>query len=836
MNKEKFRDKVKFYLNKAGQSQDKLANSLGLSLYTLNHKLAGRKKLTVAEIKLIVKYLLELEAITQQSELEEFLSFYDLSLNDLGSFELKSAEFARLEKKEQIYERWNLPAQVNTFIGRDQEVKSIRNSLLQEDIRLVTLTGTGGIGKTRLALRIAETLLNEFPDGVFFVPLASLTESALVGSEIRKAIGLEEQKGKAVETTLKEWLRNKKLLLVIDNFEHLLDSTNLLMELLSAAPFLKILVTSRARLRAYGEFDFAVTLLPLPDLERLPENIEVISGYSGIKLFIDRAQAANSKFIFNSQNAAIVADICNRLDGLPLAIELAASRLKVFSLEALQKQLSLKLLTVLSRTLPERHKSLQQAITWSFDLLTEAEKTLFVRLSIFSGSFSVDGASKICNPDNEVTADILKDLSTLVDFSFLQPVLSDKFEDEPRFTMLETLREYALENLKISQDFALLQISYTNFYLSLANKAGEELLGSSQDNWLYQLEVELDNLRTAIELNLANGKTEETLKTVSSIWRFWWLHGHLKEGRFWLDKAINAVTLSEEKVDNNILALSNNVAGILSWAQGNYFEAITFYEEGLKLSRIADNKSLTAKILVNIGVISIDQADYEKAKQNFIEGLELGRLVSDKKTIYLALGNLGLLAIDNDIDNALIYFEESLQISTELGDKWGTATTYGNLGELYFTVENYPKANSYQKKCLELHQELGDKRGIAMALDNLGKINQTLGDYSFSLKLYKQAAVIWKQFGVNPNIACCLAGIGNVLVDLDKLEMAIQTYGAVEAFCEFLRTPLPKSDRTRYEHYIEIARQHMNEFDFNKNWSKGLLLTTSEALDFALKI
>jgi predicted ATPase/class 3 adenylate cyclase len=424
--------------------------------------------------------------------------------------------------------RNNLPLQPTPLIGREREVGEVCGRLGQEEIRLLTLTGPGGTGKTRLALQAAADLLEDFEEGVFFVSLAAVTDPDLFFKEIAGALGLRESGDVPLEDLLKEYLGRRELLLVLDNFEHLLSAVPLVGELLSAAPRLKVLATSRIPLGLYGELDYAVPPLSIPDTKRLPP-IEVLSQYEAVRLFIERAGAAKAGFEITSENAPAVAEICARLDGLPLAIELAAARIKLLPPKVLLTRLAnrLKLLTGGAKDLPARQRTLRGAIEWSHDLLEEGEKTLFARLSVFSGGRTLEAIEAICDAEGDLPVDALDGVSSLLDKSLL--VREETSEEGSRFVMLETIHEYASEKLHESGEAAEVSRLHAEYFMAFAEEA--ELEGPDQVSWMERLEADHDNFRAALSWLLQVGKAELALRIGGALWLFWRIRGHLSEGR-----------------------------------------------------------------------------------------------------------------------------------------------------------------------------------------------------------------------------------------------------------------------------------------------------------------
>jgi predicted ATPase/class 3 adenylate cyclase len=429
----------------------------------------------------------------------------------------------------------NLPTQPTPLVGREREVSEVSDLLRRADVRLLTLTGTGGTGKTRVALQSAAELVDEFEDGVFFVALATLTDPGLVASTLTQALGVAESGEKQPEDALREFVRERELLLLMDNFEQVLEATPLLEELQAAAPRLKVLATSRAALRLYGEREFPVPPLALPD-PAYPPPPERLTQYEAVRLFVERARAVKPDFSVTNENAPAVAEICVRLDGLPLAIELAAARIRLLPPRAMLARLGsrLKLLTGGARNLPERQRTLRGAIEWSYELLTPEERTLFARLSVFAGGRTLEIIETICDPEGEL--DTLDGLESLLEKSLLRQ--EEGPGGEPRFVMLETIHEYAREKLEESGEAEEVRRRHAEHFLTLAEESYPELKGPDQLEWLERLEAEHDNMRAALSWALGRKEAEVALRLGGALWWFWWMRGHNSEGRRLLEEAL----------------------------------------------------------------------------------------------------------------------------------------------------------------------------------------------------------------------------------------------------------------------------------------------------------
>ncbi len=680
----------------------------------------------------------------------------------------------------------NLHLQITPLIGRERELTQLKEVLSYEDVRLVTLTGPGGMGKTRLALQVASDLLDEFPDGVWLVELAALTEPKLVVTTVAAVLGVKEVGSIPIIDTLKEYLRDKNLLLVLDNFEQVVEAGREVSLLIAACPNLKVLTTSRIPLHIRGEKEYSVPSLSTPDigyLRPLPP-LESLTQYEAVRLFIERATDVKPDFLLTNNNAQAVVEICARLDGLPLAIELAAARTKLFPPQALLSRLSstlsgrLNLLTGGARDLPARHQTLRRTIEWSYDLLSEGEKQLFWRMAPFSGGRTLEALEEVCNYDRKLQMDLFDGAQSLIDNSLL--LQREGQDGEPRFWMLETIHEYAMEKLEESGEGEALHKEHALYMMRLAEEAEHHLVGAKQQEWLDHLEAEHDNIRAALRWTMESkegrhkeaqpGEDEDDeaapihigLRIGGAVGRFWSVRGHFSEGRAQLNEL-----LEMEKVRGAQAAKANMVessanerqtreaytkrkaisAKVLDWAgmlasqQGEPARARSLFEESLAIGRELGDKRGIASSLHNLGNLVWDQGDYALARSISEESLAIGRELGDKRGIASSLHNLGNVVADQgDYASARALFEESLAIRRELGDKRGIAISLNNLGAVALDQQDYTSACSLFEESLAIRRELGDKRGIGLLLSNLGAVALAQGDYASARALFEESS------------------------------------------------------------------------------------------------
>lgn len=727
----------------------------------------------------------------------------------------------------------NLPAQVTPFIGREREVEAARQQLQRPEVRLLTLTGPGGTGKTRLGLQLAADSLENFADGVFFVPLEPITEPALVASAIGQALNVHEVEGKPVLEVLKSYLRERQVLLLLDNFEQTLGAAPVVAQLLAAAPKLKILVTSRTVLHVYGEYDYPVPPLTLPHPKHvLP--IERLTQYGAVRLFIERAQAAKADFGITNENAPAVAEICARLDGLPLAIELAAAQVRFLSPQAILARMErrLPLLTGGARNLPARQQTLRGAIAWSYDLLTESEKELFRRVAVFVGGCTPEAAEQVCGGDPSM--EMVDELGPLVDQSLLKLAEAN---DALRFTMLETIREYAMEQLRESGQVEALRQRHAEYFLSFAQAAELQLKGVEQVAWLQRLEADHDNLRAALRWTMEHGEGEWALRLAGALAQFWFMHSHFTEGRWWLGQSLElghraeaAGELSPAYWPLRGKALSE--AGRMAVQQGDYVAARALHEESLLIWREAGDKSGVAASLNYLGNVAFFQGDLTAARTLHEESLAIRRELGDKRSITVSLNNLaGVARLQGDYAAARMLYEENLAIRRELGDKLGIANTLSNLGMVASFQGDYAAASSLLNLSLAMRRELGDKMGIANSLNNLSFLILRQGSVAAAHALYQESALLRLDIGDKRGLTYSLQGLTSLAAARGQWEHAARLAGATQALVTAINAPLEPEFQAEFDRALTAARAQLDEATFAEAWAKGRAMTLEKLED-----
>jgi predicted ATPase/class 3 adenylate cyclase len=635
----------------------------------------------------------------------------------------------------------NLPVQLTSFVGREQEIAEV-NALLEQH-RLLTLTGPGGTGKSRLALQVAGELLPEFKDGAFFADLSSVTDPALVPSVIARALAVPEGAGRSILEAVRERLRDQELLLVVDNFEQVAEAAPLLEALLTVAPRLKVLVTSRVVLAVRGEQAYAVPPLDLPDPRRLPD-LRTLGEFEAVRLFTERARTVRPAFQVTDENAAAVAEICARLDGLPLAIELAATRTKVLTPEQMLPRLQqrLALLTSGGRTLPDRQRTLRAAIAWSYDLLEGAERRLFARLSVFAGGWTLDSAEVVCDPE-ELGLDLLDGLSSLVDQSLVRR--TEPAEGEPRFLMLETIREFGRERLRAGGDLEPIRRRHATQYLGLAVRAEAHLTGEDQGQWLDRCEREHANLRAALRWAIDAGDAGRAQAAAGALWRFWQQRGHLAEGRQWLEDVL-ALPSGQAPTAARAKALAG--AGGIAWWQEDIPAARAHYDEALAIERRLGDPDRIAEALYNQAFVAGADSDFETAARLFDESRELYQRAGDEAGVARAewMVVIGDLAAGN-WGPPIATAEAAVANLRRTGDRLSVADGLVWTAVVYARAGRLAEARSAVLEALQLFRAVDSPMGIVSVILSLAYLARWEERYEDALRLVGTAESLREQVG-----------------------------------------------------------------------------------------
>ncbi|HYP41891.1 MAG TPA: tetratricopeptide repeat protein [Chloroflexia bacterium] len=723
-----------------------------------------------------------------------------------------------------------LPSSPTSLIGREQEIAEARSKLWRTDVRLLTLTGPPGIGKTRLGLAVADALQGEFEHGVWFVPLAPLTGPGLVASSIAQALGVQENPGQPIADTLCGHVRDQRMLLLLDNFEHVTEAASVISRMLSVAPGLKVLATSRALLHVYGEHELPVRPLALPDVKYLPP-VEELPEYSAVTLFVARTQAVKPDFRLSTQNARTVAEICVRLDGLPLAIELLAARAKLFAPDAMLARLDqrLSLLTGGPRDRDSRQQTLRGAIDWSYDLLEANEQALFRHISVFAGGCEL-AALEAVHPMPQPVLDVVE---SLVDKSLVVHYPpAEQAGDEPRFGMLETIREYALERLVERGEIEQARRQHAEYYASFSEAAGPELSGPEQSTWLGRAAREHDNLRGALRWTLDRGDAQTAARIAGEMWRFWWVRGFLSEGRAWLDEVIG----QSHAIDIALKATALRGAGTLAHVQGDFLQGQSLFEESLTLYRELEDKQGIADGLTSLSNTAMGLNDLGRAQAYLEESLALYRELENTHSIAVSLSQLGNVAyLTEQYALARARYEESLALFSQLSDTHRAAVVLHNLGEVSYYQGEYARAKGFHEESLGLFRELGSTYGIAYALTSAGKCAQANGDSTQAKSLHSEALALFQTMGCKPEVAQCLIGIAHAEVAEGKHERAVKILGASEAALDKLGVVMDAGQKAEYDGSITAARQHLPKDAFEGALNAGRDMPIEEASAYALE-
>ncbi|MBA2278802.1 MAG: tetratricopeptide repeat protein [Chloroflexia bacterium] len=765
----------------------------------------------------------------------------DTSLLDLGLHRLKdllqperifqlvapdlAAEFPPLKSLDR--QPHNLPAQATPLVGRTTEVAAARALLAEEGVRLLTLTGPGGIGKTRLGLQVAAELVGTVPDGVWFVPLAAVTDPDLVVPAIAQAVGVRDTGHEPLLTTLIEDLRSKETLLLLDNFEQVASAATVVGALLAGCPKLRVLVTSRAALRVYGERESPVPPLPLPDAKRVPPLAE-LEDFASVRLFVERAAAIKPGFALTAENAADVAAICVRLEGLPLAIELAAARVRILPPAALLTRLSnrLNLLTGGAADRDPRQRTLRGAIAWSHDLLEPAGQTLFRRLAVFAGGWTFEAAEAVCAAaGGDVAFDVLDGLDSLVQKSLLRQ--DETPEGEPRFTMLQTIREFGLEQLAVSGEEPAIRVAHAAYYLALAEEADPHLSGPDQRVWLDHLETEHDNLRATLAWSLEHADPETALRLGGLLWHFWARRGHLREGLSWFERALAESRHASPKVQATALIDIGNIASDLH----DYERARWAYEESLAIWQTLENQPNQAISLSGLGRAARGQGELTQARNRYEESLAIWRTLGNHHVMAFTLDELGDVAYaDGDVARARELHEAALEILLGLHDPGSVAYSYHKLGRVACHAGDCVAARRLLNEGMALFNEVGDKDGTASVRHALGVVASQEGNSQEAAVHFLESLTLRQEIDDIVGTIECLEGLAHVANADRVFEETVQLFAASSAQRAKLGVPTMRGDRTHHDRAIAKARASLDDTTYQSAWTKGAALSIDAAV------
>ena len=891
-------------------TQSDLARELGFSRTELSRRLSGRGdvELTCANARAIIQQLGAWGALQSQAEAVQLLDL--LACPPFTSAEWQSPPLDRLASLDPLalahigQRTHNLPAPLSSFIGRELELVECKQLLVgvPPGCRLLTITGVGGVGKSRFAVELARSLLDRYADGVWLVKLAPLTDSRLINGVVANALGVREEAGREFAATLDDYLRSRNLLLILDNCEHLLDGVAELAErLLANCPHLSIVATSREPLNLAGESRQRLPPLTTPN-SQAELTLTQLAEYEAGALFVARARAVSPSFRLTRQNAPAIAQICARLDGIALAIELAAAQVEGISVGKLAQRLDdrLSILTGGLRTDAPHQQTLRASIEWSYALLRPSEQALLRRLSVFAGGWSLEAAEAVCTGDfrlqiadfrlneeppttqsqsvdvhqpnlqstiyNLQSSEVLAGLIQLVNKSLVVAAA-----DEPmRYSLLETIRQFAAEQLRAHGEAEAVSDQHAALYLTLAEAAERGLAGAQQGEWLARLEVEHDNLRAALSWTLAHN-AENAARLVAGFWRFWNMHGYLSEGRGWLEATLAQSNPTPSPLRANLL----NAAGWLAEVQGDYSAADTLLHQSLAMAKAIGNTEIEAKALNSLGVMSWNLGDYPAAERLLGQSLELRQALDDRWGATQSLNNLGIIAAEQgNYPRAAQIYEQSISIQRELADKYGIAASLNNLAAVALYQGDYPAAQHAAEECLALSREMGDKDGIALALLNLASamlfqkaypeanalfeeclsLTRELGDrtgivqalnglasvayqranFGQAVARYKESLTIAKELDYKLGAAVALDGLAHVATADHQPERGARLFGAAAALRQAINTPLHPADQGEHEQAVAALRQQLGEVAFSRAWAVGQALDLLAAIEYAL--
>lgn len=767
----------------------------------------------------------------------------------------------------------NLPAPRTSFVGRVSDMGWVWALLARPEVRLVTLLGAPGIGKTRLGLQVAAGLRDQFPDGVFVVTLAALKDAGMVVPTIAHVLDLKESPDRPLVTLLQEYLRDKTLLLLLDNFEHLMPAAAVIGTLIERCPQLKLLVTSRTTLCVYGEYQFPLAPLAVPDAASdLPLNQLV--EYEALDLFTQRAQAVKPLFVLNAKTAPVVAAICRQVDGLPLAIELAAARIKLLPLQELLERLSnrLKTLAISASDLPPRQRSLRAAIAWSYELLTPVEQALFRRLAVFVRGATLEAIAAVCPLPAEPPLDDLELMTSLLDKSLVKR--GDRGEGAARFWMLYTIREYAQEQLMAAGEAAAIQQQHAGYYLTLAEAAEPHLRSARRDPWLARLDRDYDNVRAALAWCQANAPPADWgLRLVGALHWFWYFRGYLTEGRQWLEQALERAGSARSTVAG---AKALAAAGRLALLQHDYAIMRPRLEESAAIWRAVGDRQELAYTLTSLGVAIVYRQREVAAGGHLLiaEAVALFRDINDQWGLAFALDFLGdsVRLLGGDEDQVRQYKEQSLACYRALDDQWGIALELSELGEAALRARDYATACKLLTEALQMEQAgvdrwtkahivqslgntlwhqgayeqatalyeeslamfraLGNKLQTSAALRFLGQTAQRRGEYAQATTLYRHSLTLAQELGNEQTVALCLAALGGVAVEQGNPVRAARLFGVADALHEANHSVLPPSDSLELQRHLVKLHAMLDEGSRVAAWQQGRRLTLVQAIAY----